>query len=58
MYAFIYYIKDYCNSLYHGLPRSSLAHLQMVQNAAADLTSAKKKSDHISPILASVHWLF
>jgi len=43
MYAFTYYIKDYCNSLYHGLPRSSLAHLQMGQNAAADLTSAKKK---------------
>ncbi len=48
---------DYCNSLYLGLPKSLLARLQMVQNAAARLLTGAKKHDHITPILASLHWL-
>ncbi len=48
---------DYCNSLYIGLPQSTLSRLQMVQNAAARFLTGTKKRDHISPVLASLHWL-
>lgn len=48
---------DYCNSLYIGLPQSTLSRLQMVQNSAARLLTGTRKRDHISPVLASLHWL-
>ncbi|KAK0151915.1 hypothetical protein N1851_006719 [Merluccius polli] len=48
---------DYCNSLYVGLDQSLLYRLQLVQNAAARLLTGKRKRDHISPVLASLHWL-
>ena len=40
-----------------GLPFSTIQPLQRVQNSAARLILKKKKSDHISPILSSLHWL-
>ncbi len=43
---------DYCNSLYYGI-----SHLQLVQNAAARLLEGKRKYEHITPILMSLHWL-
>lgn len=45
---------DYCNSLYVGLPQSTLSRLQMVKNLAARSLTGTRKSDHISP---SLHWL-
>ncbi len=48
---------DYCNYLYIGLPQSTLSRLQMVQNAAARFLTGTKKRDHITPVLASLHWL-
>lgn len=48
---------DYCNSLYSGINQSSLARLQLVQNAAARLLTGTRRRDHITPILASLHWL-
>ena len=48
---------DYCNSLYVGLDKSSLQHLQLVQNAAARLLTGKRKWDHITPVLRHLHWL-
>jgi len=48
---------DYCNSLYVGLPLSSISCLQMVQNVAAHLLTGSLKQDHITPILYSLHWL-
>ena len=48
---------DYCNSLLAGLPAASIQGLQRVQNCAARLVLKKKKSDHISPLLYSLHWL-
>ena len=39
----------YCHSVFSGL--------QLVQNAAATLLTRTRKFDHITPILASLHWL-
>lgn len=57
IHAFVTSRLDYCNSLYCGLPQSSLSRLQIVQNAAARLLTGSRKRDHISPVLASLHWL-
>lgn len=43
IHAFISTRLDYCNSLFMGINQSSLAHLQMVQNAAARLPVWKRK---------------
>ena len=48
---------DYCNAVLAGLPQSTLQPLQQVQNAAARLVSDTKPRDHISPVLAQLHWL-
>ena len=48
---------DYCNSPYLGLPQSSLRRLQLVQNAAARILTGTRRREHITPILASLHWL-
>lgn len=48
---------DYCNSLYLGLQLSLIQHLQPVQNAAARLLSGTRRHDHITPVLANLHWL-
>ena len=40
-----------------GLPLRLMRKLQMVQNAAARLLSGVRKFQHISPILAALHWL-
>ena len=52
-----YFLFNYCNALYLGVSQSSLAHLQLVQNAAARLLTSTRKHEHITPILASLHWL-
>lgn len=49
IHAFVTSRLDYCNSLYCGLPQSSLSRLQIVQNAAARLLTGSRKRDHISP---------
>ena len=48
---------DYCNALYVGLPLRLMWKLQMVQNVAARLLSGVRKYHHISPMLATLHWL-
>ena len=48
---------DYCNSLLSGCPQYLLDKLQTVQDAAARLVYKAKKSDHIHPILETLHWL-
>ena len=57
IHAFITLRLDYCNALYFGVNQSSIARLQLVQNAAARLLTGVRKREHITPILASLHWL-
>ena len=48
---------DYCNSLLYGLPKNSIARLQLLPNKTARIVTKSKKSNHISPVLQSLHWL-
>ena len=57
VHAFVTSRLDYCNSLLAGCSKKSLKTLQLVQNAAARVLTRTRKRDHISPILASLHWL-
>ena len=57
MHAFISSRLDYCNALYKGIGQQALSRLQLVQNSAARLLTGTKKREHITPVLASLHWL-
>ena len=48
---------DYCNSVLAGLPWSTIAPLQRVQNAAASLVLSLSLRDHVSPAFVELHWL-
>ena len=49
---------DNCNSLYYGLPDSSIKRFQLVQNSLArTVYPGTKRSDHVTPLLRSLHWL-
>ena len=49
--------NDYCNSVLAGITLEHMAHLQRVQNNAAQLTFCQKDSKHVTPLLKSIHWL-
>ena len=55
--AFLLSRLDNCNALFSGLPVSTLAPLQRVQNAAARLVLGLKWSEHITPALKQLRWL-
>ena len=44
-------------TLWYGINSCLLDKLQCVQNSAARLLTGSKKYEHISPILAKLHWL-
>lgn len=48
---------DYCNSLYLNLPSYHISKLQVIQNNMARAITSKRKFDHITPTLHSLHWL-
>uniref|UniRef100_A0A7N8YIK3 lysophospholipase n=1 Tax=Mastacembelus armatus TaxID=205130 RepID=A0A7N8YIK3_9TELE len=57
LHAFITTRLDYCSALYYGISQACLSQLQLVQNAAAQLLTETRKRDHITLVLASLHWL-
>ena len=48
---------DYVNALLYGVSSDKLRKLQSVQHSAARLIFKKKKRDHITPLLKTLHWL-
>ena len=57
VHAFISCRLDYCNALLYGIADGQLQRLQSVQNAAARLVTGTRRTDHITPVLQSLHWL-
>ncbi|KAF7213304.1 transcript variant X2, partial [Nothobranchius furzeri] len=57
LHTFISSRLDYCNSLFTCLSRTSLNHLQVVQNACPRLLTKSSKHTHITPLLLQLHWL-
>uniref|UniRef100_A0A8C6LWY4 Reverse transcriptase domain-containing protein n=1 Tax=Nothobranchius furzeri TaxID=105023 RepID=A0A8C6LWY4_NOTFU len=57
VHAFITSRLDYSNSVLYGISSSTLARLQLVQNAAARFLTGTRQREHITPVLANLHWL-
>ncbi len=55
--AFTTSTLDYCNALLHGLPKTQIHRIQLVQNAAASVVIGLKKHDHITEARKGLHWL-
>ena len=48
---------DYCNSILYGTSAGNLGKIQRVINTLARVVSGARKCDHITPVLADLHWL-
>lgn len=48
---------DYCNSVLYGTSASNIQRLQRVQNSLARVVTSARRRDHITPVLADLHWL-
>jgi len=48
---------DYCNSILHGTSKSNIQKLQRAQNCIARIVTGTRRSEHITPVLARLHWL-
>ncbi len=57
IHAYVSSRLGYCNAFFIGLPATSIARLQYIQNSAACILIRTKRSAHITPILADLHWV-
>ena len=55
--AIVHSKLDYCNSLYHNLPKCQITRLQQIQNSLARAVVKAPESSHITPIIRSLYWL-
>ena len=55
--AFVTNRLKYCNVLLAGLPQSTIAQLQRVQNAAVRLVGNLRPRDKVGATLRKLHWL-
>jgi len=49
---------DYCNSLLYRTSSSNINKLQWVQISVARIITRRRLSDHITPVIADLHWLY
>ena len=57
IHSFVTSRIDRDNSLLNGVPNVQLNRLQRLQNMAARIVTRTKQSEHITPVLAGLHWL-
>lgn len=57
VHAFVILRLDISNSLLAGVSASTIASLQLAQNAAAHLLTGTRRRRHIMPVLKELHWL-
>lgn len=57
IHAFISTCLGYSNALCADMNWVSISHPQVVQNTAAHLLTGTRRRDHVTPALASFHWL-
>ena len=48
---------DDCNSLYLSVRQKQISRLQLLQNFLARAVTRTPKTEHITPVLKSLHWL-
>ena len=48
---------DYCNSVLYQTSAANINKLQRVQNSAARTVTKSSRFNHITPVLAGLHWL-
>jgi hypothetical protein len=48
---------DYCNAVLSGLSDYNVAKLQRVQNTLARIVAQVSRREHITPVMADLHWL-
>ena len=57
VHVFISCHLDNCNASLYGIADNQFQRLQSVQNAAARLVTGSRRSEQITPVLRSLHWL-
>ena len=48
---------DYCNAILYGTRKSNIQKLHCAQNFIACIVTGTRRSGHITPVLARLHWL-
>ena len=48
---------DYCNAVLYATSAAKLHKLQRIQNSLARIVTGTYKHEHITPVLAKLHWL-
>lgn len=57
IHSFVTSRLDFCNSLFIGLPKTSIDKIQTVQNACAKFLTGARKFDSATEQLKTLHWL-